>query len=113
MPHPNLFVFFAHAEGDGGGVFDDEFAKLEAGYGLLYFVEFLAWYAEEVSDDAVVDGLLLHDQRVLGVGIEIEMFAFEAVHVLGGKDDAESFVSSYGNEVMANGSTEMSRSRFR
>jgi len=42
MPHPNLFVFFAHAEGDGGGVFDDEFAKLEACYGLLYFVEFLA-----------------------------------------------------------------------
>ncbi len=42
MPHPNLFILFAHAEGDGGWVFDDEFAELEACYGLLYFVEFLA-----------------------------------------------------------------------
>ena len=53
----------------------------------------------EVAQYAVVDGLLFHDEWVLGIGIEVEVFAAVAVHALGGKDDTHSFVSSYGYEV--------------
>ena len=52
-----------------------------------------------LSCTTVVDGLLFHDEWVLGVGIEVEVFAAVAVHALGGKDDTHSFVSSYGYEV--------------
>ena len=53
----------------------------------------------EVAQYTVVDSLLFHNEWVLGIGIEVEVFAAVVVHALGGKDDTHSFVSSYGYEV--------------
>ena len=80
-------------------VLDEKFAFGKRGDILPQVLHFSLVQPIEVAQYAVVDGLLFHDEWVLGVGIEVEVFAAVAVHALGGKDDTHSFVSSYGYEV--------------
>ena len=67
---------------------------------MLELVKCVARDSEQVLQHSIVLLLLLHDQRVLGVSIEVEVFALEALHVLCSQDDAHALVTSHGDEVL-------------
>lgn len=62
-------------------------------------MKFLLIHPEDVPDDLIGYCLLLHDKRILRVGVEVEVFRLEAFHVLGCEDDAQSFVAPHGDEI--------------
>lgn len=83
----DLLIFLAHAKCECHLVFDNQFAFLESGYGSSHFLQFLTAYAIKVFDNLIVNGLLLYYKWILGVGIEIKPFTFEATHILSGEND--------------------------
>ena len=99
MHHLYLLPFIPDAQYRGGAVLDNQLAFLQGGDGGFQVVEFFARHAEQVADYAVGDALLLHNQRILRVGVEVERLALEIVHVLCGQDDAQSLVSAYSYKI--------------
>lgn len=67
----HLFELIAHAEQGGGCISHDELAFLQLRDRLLYFVKFAAGYPKNIFDDLVIDRLLLHNERVLGIEFQI------------------------------------------
>lgn len=54
-----------------GGISHDEFTFLQLRYRLFNFIEFAARYPKKIFDDLVIDALLLHNERVLGIEFQI------------------------------------------
>lgn len=99
MCYVYFLVLATHAEGEGHLVFDDKFAFLEAGNGGADFLEFRAANSEKVFDDLIVNGLLLHDERVLSISVEVEALILEVAHILSGKNNAQTLVATHGNKI--------------
>lgn len=59
----------------------------------------LDFFISLAAKSQLCHGLLFHDERILRIGIEIEIFALEAIHVLRGENDAQSLVSSHSYQV--------------
>lgn len=87
MCYVDFLVLAAYAEGEGHLVFDDKFALLQTGNSGADLLEFLTADAEKVLYDLIVDGLLLHDKRILGVGVEVKALILEVRHILRGEND--------------------------
>lgn len=94
-----LVVFAGNAEQGHSIILDYEFTFLERGNLSLYIIEVLACHTEDVLNHGVIYALLLHDERVLGIGIEIKMLALETVHILSRQDDAQPLVSTDSDKI--------------
>ena len=100
MRHLYLFIGLAtQAKGSYRVVLDNQLTFLQARYRRLNLLEVLARNTEEILDDAIGYRLLLHNERILGVGIEVEELTLEAIHVLRGEDDAQSLVTPHRYQV--------------
>lgn len=88
MGYFNFLVGFAgDAEGRERSIFDDKLALLERGNLAFDFLEVATRHTEQVFDNTVGDALLLHNKRILGVGVEVEVLALELVHILRSEND--------------------------
>ena len=99
MRYVDFLILVTHAEGKRHLVFDNQLSFLKPGDSGADVLQFAAAHAVEVTDHSVVDGLLLHNQGVLSVGVKIEVFALETCHILGCQNNAQSFVATYCDEV--------------
>ena len=97
MCHIYFLIFLTHTQGKSHLVFDYQFAFLKPGYSCAYLLQFLTTDTVQVFNNLVVDSLLFHYEWILGIGIEVKPLALETAHVLGGKDNAQSLITTYGN----------------
>lgn len=98
----HLYLFIHHVRQSQfrqGIVLDNQFSLLQTGYGLFYFLIIAPRHSKKVFYHAVGNGLLLHDERILRISIEIKILALETVHILRGKNNAQSLVPAHGNKV--------------
>lgn len=77
-----LVGFAGDAEGCESCIFDDKLALLERGNLAFDFLKVATRHSEQVFDNAVGNTLLLHNERILGVGVEVKVLALELVHIL-------------------------------
>lgn len=100
MRHLYLFIHLVRqSQFRQGVVLDNQFSLLQPGNGLFYFLIIAPRHSKKVFYHAVGNGLLLHDERILRIGIEIKILALETVHILRGKNNAQSLVPAHGNKV--------------
>ena len=82
-----LVGFAGYAEGCERSIFDNKLSLLERGNLAFDFLEVATRYTEEVFDNAISNALLLHNERILGVGVEVKVLALELVHILCSEND--------------------------
>ena len=100
MRHLYLFIHLVRqSQFRQGIVLDNQLPLLQPGNGLFYFLIIAPRHSKKVFYHAVGNGLLLHDERILRIGIEIKILALETVHILRGKNNAQSLVPTHGNKV--------------
>ena len=80
-------------------VFQDHLALLQTRYSLFQLLELVAVHAEQVFQHAVGYGLLLHNERILRIGVEVEIVALEVGHILGGEYDAQPLITAFGYQA--------------
>lgn len=88
MRYIDFLVLFAHTQCKSHLVFDYQLSLLKPSNGSANFLKFIATYTKLILDNLVINSLLLHNERILSIGIKVKSFALETTHILCGKNDA-------------------------
>ena len=94
-----LIRLTAQTKGSHRMIFDNQLTLLQTSYRRLDFLEIFTRHSKEILDDTVRNRLLLHDERILRIGIEIEELTLVTVHVLSGKYDAQALISTHSYQI--------------
>ena len=70
MSNLNFLPMFANAEGHSLGILGYQFTLLQASNSLLQLLQSYATYTKQIFQHSIILLLLLHDEWILGIGIE-------------------------------------------
>ena len=84
-----LIRFTTQTKGSHRMILDNQLAFLQTSYRRLDFLEIFTRHSKEILDDTVRNRLLLHNERILRIGIEIEERRIQAEQEAAAKAEAE------------------------
>ena len=91
---------FANAKSHSLGILGYQFTLLQASNSLLQFLQSHATHTKKILQHSIILLLLLHNEWILGIGIEIKRSFLKRIHILCGKDDAHALVSTHSYQVL-------------